>query len=63
MEGTTWFTPAGSGDQFFLDYERGRPDWPRAAVELLDSPTTGTVLDLGAGTGKLTRMLLGPVAQ
>jgi len=58
MEGTTWFTPAGSGDQFFLDYERGRPDWPSEAVELLDFPTTGTVLDLGAGTGKLTRLLV-----
>jgi SAM-dependent methyltransferase len=58
MARTTWFTPAGSGDRFFEDYERGRPGWPRKAVELLDLPTTATVLDLGAGTGKLTRLLL-----
>jgi SAM-dependent methyltransferase len=58
MARTTWFTPAGSGDQFFDDYERGRPGWPREAVELLDLPRTGTVLDLGAGTGKLTRLLV-----
>ena len=43
---------------FFEDYERGRPGWPREAVELLGFPPTATVLDLGAGTGKLTRLLL-----
>jgi SAM-dependent methyltransferase len=58
MARTTWSTPAGSGDWFFEDYERGRPGWPRKAVELLDLPATATVLDLGAGTGKLTRLVL-----
>jgi SAM-dependent methyltransferase len=40
-------------------YERGRPDYPAAAVDALlaglSSP--GRVLDVGAGTGKLTRPL------
>jgi SAM-dependent methyltransferase len=48
--------PAGSGDRWADDYELGRPGWPRGAIEVLDRPVT-TVLDLGAGTGKLTRVL------
>lgn len=43
-------------------YERGRPDYPPAMVELLVAElgvaTGARVLDLGAGTGKLTRPLL-----
>jgi SAM-dependent methyltransferase len=50
--------PAGSGERFAEDYERGRPGWPREAVELFGLPPAATVLDLGAGTGKLTRLLV-----
>jgi len=42
-------------------YERGRPSYPEAAVDwLVTSLGIGqgtTVIDLGAGTGKFTRML------
>lgn len=41
-------------------YERGRPDWPRALLDRLPLPD-GPKLDLGAGTGKLTRVLDPPV--
>jgi SAM-dependent methyltransferase len=37
------------------DYERGRAGWPAAAVE---GVAADSVLDLGAGTGKLTRLLV-----
>jgi SAM-dependent methyltransferase len=41
-------------------YERGRPGYPAEAVELVVGrlPAEATVLDLAAGTGKLTRPLL-----
>jgi SAM-dependent methyltransferase len=39
------------------EYERARPSYPQAAIDAL--PRDGRVLDLAAGTGKLTR-LLGP---
>jgi SAM-dependent methyltransferase len=37
------------------DYDRGRAGWP---PELLDGVKADAVLDLGAGTGKLTRLLV-----
>ena len=40
------------------DYERGRPGWPSRAAAIGDVPASGTVAELGAGTGKLTRLLL-----
>jgi SAM-dependent methyltransferase len=38
-------------------YERGRPPYPPAAIDWLLPPGTPRLLDLGAGTGKLTRQL------
>jgi SAM-dependent methyltransferase len=41
-------------------YERGRPDYPEAAIDrlLAELGQPASVLDIGAGTGKLTRPLL-----
>jgi SAM-dependent methyltransferase len=39
-------------------YERGRPSYPPDAIDWLLPPDTGKVLDLGAGTGKLTTRLV-----
>ena len=40
-------------------YQRGRPEYPQSVVEWLVPRRAKTVLDLGAGTGKLTRSLIG----
>jgi len=42
-------------DPVAADYERGRAGWPR---ELLDGVAGESVLDLAAGTGKLTALLV-----
>ena len=39
-------------------YERGRPSYPPEAIDWLLQPSASTVLDLGAGTGKLTTRLV-----
>ncbi|HEX8754278.1 MAG TPA: class I SAM-dependent methyltransferase [Solirubrobacterales bacterium] len=39
------------------EYERSRPSYPEAAVDWLVPEGARDVLDLGAGTGKLTRLL------
>src|SRR3954470_3232904 len=47
-------------------YELGRPGWPVAALDVIDerlgAPPASAVLDLAAGTGKLTRLLTGRYA-
>lgn len=40
------------------DYEQGRPGYPEVALEWITGTVPCRVLDLGAGTGKLTRQLL-----
>lgn len=54
--------PARSFGRVAAEYELGRPSWPSAAVDLvareLELGPNSPVLDLGAGTGKLTRLLL-----
>ncbi len=39
------------------DYERGRPGWPAEVAEVGGLPSEAHVLDLGAGTGRLTQVL------
>ena len=50
--------PVGSLDRWPEDYERGRPGWPAEVVDVPGLPPEATVLELGAGTGKLTRLLV-----
>ncbi|MBI4425535.1 MAG: methyltransferase domain-containing protein [Elusimicrobia bacterium] len=60
-------TAAGGFGKAADAYERGRPDYPKAAVDLLVEKlrigSEAVVVDLGAGTGKWTRMLLPTGAQ
>jgi SAM-dependent methyltransferase len=48
---------ATSFDRVALEYERGRSGWPAELLDLLPVSDDAAVLDLGAGTGKLTRVL------
>ncbi|TIC85094.1 class I SAM-dependent methyltransferase [Nocardioides sp. GY 10113] len=50
--------PARSFGSVVDAYERGRPDYPLDAVRWLTGDQPLTVLELGAGTGKLTRHLV-----
>jgi SAM-dependent methyltransferase len=54
----TWYLPSGSGERWPEDYERGRPGWTPEVVDIPGLLSTATVLDLAAGTGKLTRLLI-----
>ena len=45
------------------EYERGRPGWPPEVLDLLPVADDATVLDLGAGNGKLTRVLAARYAK
>jgi SAM-dependent methyltransferase len=46
-----------SFDSVADEYERTRPDYPEALLDLLPLDADAAVVDLGAGTGKLTRVL------
>ena len=48
---------AGAFGVAAAEYERGRPPYPLEAVDWLVPEGARRVLDLGAGTGKLTRLL------
>lgn len=48
---------ARSFERIGEDYDRYRPGFPEAAADLLVPERVGTALDLGAGTGKFTRLL------
>jgi ubiquinone/menaquinone biosynthesis C-methylase UbiE len=50
--------PARSFDRAAIEYERARPGYPVALLDLLPLDADAEVLDLGAGTGKLTRVLV-----
>src|SRR5207248_3337377 len=56
--GGCWLTEqARSFHRAAAEYDRGRPSWPPAVLDRLPLADESTVLDLGAGTGKLTRVL------
>lgn len=50
--------PARSFDRAAIEYEAARPGYPDALLDELPLADASTVLDLGAGTGKLTRVLV-----
>jgi SAM-dependent methyltransferase len=49
---------AGSFGAVAADYDAARPSYPADAVAWLTGPPPRDVLDLGAGTGKLTELLV-----
>ena len=55
--------PRGSGDRWADDYDRGRPSYPADALDVASLPATAEAVDLGAGTGKLTRLLVDRFAR
>jgi SAM-dependent methyltransferase len=59
MEDQRWRERAGSFGAAADVYDRSRPSYPVEAVRWALPPGAQRVLDLGAGTGKLTEVLLG----
>jgi SAM-dependent methyltransferase len=49
---------ARSFERAAAEYERGRPGYAEAALDAVGLPADAAVLDLAAGTGKLTRQLV-----
>ena len=49
---------AGSFGRAAEEYELGRPGYAEAALDAVELPPDAVVLDLAAGTGKLTRQLV-----
>jgi SAM-dependent methyltransferase len=49
--------------RFYEDYHRGRPGYPPEVAEIAGLPRSAAVLDLAAGTGKLTRLLVSTFAR
>jgi SAM-dependent methyltransferase len=58
MDEHEWRTRGSSFGSVARDYARYRPDYPDEVVAWLVGDTPATVLELGAGTGKLTRSLV-----
>src|SRR5262249_50298176 len=48
----------GMSPEWHEHYERGRPGYPTEAVGSAELPASASVLEVGAGTGKLTRVLV-----
>lgn len=59
MDGQRWRERAGSFGAAADVYDRSRPSYPVDAVRWVLPSGAHRVLDLGAGTGKLTEVLLG----
>jgi len=49
--------------RWHADYARGRPSYPGEAVGVAGLAASSTVLEVGAGTGKLTRVLVDEFAH
>lgn len=58
-----WQQRARSFGTAAADYQRGRPGYPLDAIRWCLPPAPRTVLDLAAGTGKLTEGLLAVAAE